>query len=87
LQFPISGQWAAAIIALIVLVGSAVLYVGNLRTDIAVTAAELRSLQKEHATWADVMREQIRKLEDGVERRLGDLERAIRGRLQEPPKP
>ena len=79
-RFPLSGGMLSAILAAIVLVGGVTLYVANLKTDIAVAGSEIRALQKSHESWTSLVRDQVKKLEESMERRLGELESALRGR-------
>jgi len=79
-QFPISGSMLSAILAGVVILGTGVVYVTSLKTDIAVTSSELHALQKSHDTWTAVIREQIKRIEDGIDKRLGELGSMIQAR-------
>jgi hypothetical protein len=69
----ISGEWASAIVAAIVVIAGAFLYIAGMKTDIAVSGAKIEALQKSHDTWTTMFRDEFRKVEAVVEGKLTKL--------------
>lgn len=69
-----------AVIGAIVVFGGAILYVANLRTDIAVASAEIKALQKSQDSWTTVIKDEIKRVESSLEAKLLQLAESLQGR-------
>lgn len=83
----VTSGWAGVIIAGILAVGSILLYVARMNTDIAVNSAKVDALQKSQDTWTANLREDIRRVETSVTTRLVEISRLVDGLVGKGPAP
>ena len=69
----------SAVISAILLIGTAIFYVANLKTEIAVASAEIRALQKSQDSWRGMLRDEIRRVEPWREIRVICLSQGTEG--------
>lgn len=84
--FPISAGWVSAIVAIVLVVGGAILYVAGLRSDIAVAGAKIDAMQESHKTWSGNLQAHILRVETALEAKFQQLLQMIPGQ-REPAKP
>jgi len=80
LQF--SAGWVSAIIAGLGALGVGFTYVAAIKTDVAVVSTRVDALQKSHDGTATNLRDEIRRVENGLELKLSRLLELLSGRRE-----